>query len=78
MVATKKITVADMLAIEPRIKAIIGRVRNEESWDFAYSKAKALAYRLVGWGAENEAIKSEAAYNTFISYICDRLDAIYP
>lgn len=71
------VTIQKLLEIEPRIKDIIPRVRHERNWDFAYIKAKQLGYGIVGWGAEIEEIRSEAAYHTFISYICCELNKIY-
>jgi hypothetical protein len=66
-------TYNDIIKLEPRISAIIGSLSpTGETWR-QYSAVKRYLYDLVGFGAAIPQLRTQAAYDSVIKAVCDRL-----
>lgn len=68
-------SIAEILSIEPQLKAIADAAANasRDRLDEAYCSAKAQAEGFVGWDARRPELRSTGVYNQFISYLCERM-----
>ena len=70
----KHITINQIYAIEPRVKQVIDKAKEEENpnWE-TYSHYKAVLSSLVGFNAEKGELRSSKAYELAIKKLCDVL-----
>ena len=67
-----KLTYAEIIALEPRIGAIIKRLRPSRSWR-EYECAKVALSGLVGYHAAIPELSTPAVYETVMTAAADRL-----
>lgn len=70
-------TESELFAAEPQLARIIddaAQARGADNPWPEYAKAKARAVGLVGWGARKKALRSSAAYDSFIGVLVERME----